>query len=66
MRATINIDDDLLERAKSLTDITENPKLIREALEALIEREAAKRLAQLGGTEPDLTAPPRRRAATGT
>jgi len=35
--------------------------LLREALRALIERESARRLALLGGTEPDLDAPPRRR-----
>lgn len=61
MRASIAIDDELLARAKTVTNIDENPKLIREALEALIEREAAKRLARLGGSEPDLKAPPRRR-----
>ncbi len=61
MRTTITIDDSLLEEATALSQIRERPALIREALEALIERESAKRLALLGGSEPDLRAPPRRR-----
>ena len=61
MRTTIAIDDELLARAKSLTGIKENPALVREALRALVARESARRLARLGGTEPELEAPPRRR-----
>ena len=61
MRTTIALDDDLLDRARELTGLRENSALIREALKALIERESAHRLARLGGTQPDLKAPPRRR-----
>lgn len=60
MRTTINVDDELLDEAGRLTGMTERTALIREALRALIERESARRLARLGGTEDDL-APIRRR-----
>lgn len=63
MRTTVALSDDLLAKAQALTGLTEKSSLLREALKALIERESAKRLARLGGTSPDLTAPPRRRAA---
>ncbi|GGK30224.1 type II toxin-antitoxin system VapB family antitoxin [Salinarimonas ramus] len=62
MRTTIALDDDLVARAKSLTGIKEHPALMREALKALVARESARRLALLGGSEPDLEAPPRRRS----
>lgn len=61
MRTTISLDDDLLADAEAYTGIKEKSALIREALKALVQREAARRLARLGGTEPDLVAPPRRR-----
>lgn len=61
MRTTIALDDDLLEKAQSLTGVTEKTALLREALKALIQRESAKRLALLGGTEPLLEDIPRRR-----
>ena len=61
MRTTIALDDDLVADAQEYTGITEKSALIREALKALVAREAARRLALLGGTEPDLVAPPRRR-----
>lgn len=61
MRTTLNLDDDLMAKAAELTGIEEKPALIREALKALIAREAARRLALLAGTEPNLRAPPRRR-----
>lgn len=64
MRTTVTIDDDLLEKAEALTQIKERRALIREALQVLIERESARRLAKLGGTQPDLKAPPRRRSST--
>jgi Arc/MetJ family transcription regulator len=57
------LDDELLAEAQELTGLKEKSGLIREALKALIERESARRLARLGGTEPDLKAPPRRRSA---
>ncbi|HXK04249.1 MAG TPA: type II toxin-antitoxin system VapB family antitoxin [Verrucomicrobiae bacterium] len=63
MRTTLNIDDRLLERARGLTGIQEKTALVRAGLEALIAREAAKRLAKLGGTQPKLTNIPRRRTA---
>lgn len=62
MRTTIVLDDDLLARAESYTGLREKSAIVREALKALIEREAARRLALLGGSEPDLVAPPRRRS----
>ncbi len=64
MRTTLNIDDALLTRAGEYTGEKEKAALVRMALEALIEREAARRLAALGGTMPGLTVPPRRRPET--
>jgi Arc/MetJ family transcription regulator len=61
MRTTLALDDDLVARAQAFTGLKEKSSLVREALKALIERESALRLARLGGTEPDLTATPRRR-----
>lgn len=61
MRTTLALDDTLLAKAQDLTGLTEKSALVREALKALIERESARRLARLGGSEPDLVAPPRRR-----
>ena len=60
MRTTIALDDELLAKAESLTGISEKTALIREALRALIQRESAKRLALLGGSEPQLKDVPRR------
>ena len=62
MRTTLAIDDDLLAEAQRLTGTSEKSALVRQALRALIERESARRLARLGGTEPGLSAAPRRRA----
>ena len=62
MRTTINIDDSLLDSASRLTGITEKTALVRSGLEALIALESAKRLADLGGSEPNISAIPRRRA----
>lgn len=56
MRTTIVLDDELLAKAQELTNVQEKSSLVREALKALIERESAKRLASLGGSEPQLTA----------
>ncbi len=63
MRTTINLDDTLLERAQTLTGVKERSALLREALTALIQRESARRLAQLGGSQPDLSPIPRRRTS---
>ncbi len=65
MRTTLSLDDQLLDQAQLMTGLKEKSALIREALKALIERESARRLALLGGTEPALEAAPRRRAAKG-
>jgi len=64
MRTTVNLDERLLEEARRLTGTRERAALIRQGLQALIERESARRLARIGGTEPDVSAPPRRRAST--
>ena len=64
MRTTLNIDDDLYEQAVALTGIHEKTALVRESLKALIERESARRLARLGGSEPQLDDIPRRRSST--
>ena len=61
MRTTLNIDPDLLRRAAQLTGVEEKTALVRQGLEALIERESARRLAALGGTERKLRPVPRRR-----
>lgn len=61
MRTTVNLDEKLLDEAKRLTGMTERTALIHEGLRALIERESARRLARLGGTEPGLREIPRRR-----
>lgn len=63
MRTTIALDDGQVSEARELTEITGTSALIREALAALIERESARRLALLGGSQPDLVVPPRRRPA---
>lgn len=60
MRTTLALDDDLLAKAQVLTGVSEKTALIREALRALIERESARRLALLGGSEPQLEDVPRR------
>jgi len=61
MRTTIALDDDLVAKAQRFTGLKEKSSLVREALKALIERESARRLARLGGSEPDLQTPRRRR-----
>jgi Arc/MetJ family transcription regulator len=64
MRTTVNLDDALLAEARRLTGLEERTVLLHEALRALIARESARRLAQLGGTEPRMRRAPRRRAAS--
>jgi Arc/MetJ family transcription regulator len=61
MRTTLALDDDLMREAQRLTGTSEKSALVRQALRALIERESARRLARLGGSEPALSAIPRRR-----
>jgi len=62
MRTTLNIKDELLDKAARLTGIKEKTSLVKLGLEALIARESEKRLAKLGGTEKKLEMIPRRRA----
>jgi len=64
MRTTLNIDDDLLSKAQHITGMTEKVALVREGLRALIESESARRLAQLGGSEPQLESISRRHSET--
>jgi Arc/MetJ family transcription regulator len=61
MRTTVTLDDDLVAAAQEYTGIQEKSALVRAALKALVEREAARRLARMGGTAPDLKLTPRRR-----
>lgn len=61
MRTTLALDDELVAQAQELTGLKEKSGLIREALKALIARESGRRLARLGGSEPDIEAAPRRR-----
>ena len=61
VRTTINIDDDLLAKATKLAGPLDRTAMVREGLKAFIERESARRLARLGGTQPNLRAAPRRR-----
>ena len=61
MRTTINIDDELLAKATKLAGPMDRTAMVSEGLKALIERESARRLARLGGTQPSLRAAPRRR-----
>ena len=61
MRTTVTIDDDLMTKAQEITGIEEKSALLNEALRRMIQREAAMRLARLGGRDPNATAAPRRR-----
>lgn len=61
MRTTINLDDELIAKAAELTGRRQKSVLIRLGLEALIARESGRRLARLGGTDPEAAAAPRRR-----
>lgn len=63
MRTTVSLDDELIAKAMSYTGLAEKSAVLREALKALIERESARRLARLGGSEPQLESIPRRRSA---
>ena len=64
MRTTLTLDDDLLSKAQQISGLTERGQLIREALLALVQRESARRLAALGGSEPDIQKAPRRQTKT--
>ena len=62
MRTTVNLDDELIEKAMRMTGVRERNALIHEGLRALISRETARRLARLGGSQPQLRPIPRRRS----
>lgn len=62
MRTTVTLDTELVEKAQAYTGITERSVLLREALAALIQREAARRAIKLGGSDPQATAAPRKRS----
>ncbi|MGU3287131.1 type II toxin-antitoxin system VapB family antitoxin [Methylobacterium mesophilicum] len=62
MRTTINLDDDLLAKAQQYTGITEKSEIVREALRALVQREASRRMILLGGSDPNAQAGTRRRS----
>ena len=64
MRTTINLDDELLAQAQLMSGLTERTQLLREALRALVQRESARRLAKLGGTQAQLQPIPRRQDAS--
>jgi Arc/MetJ family transcription regulator len=66
MRTTIHIDDELLARATKLVGPLDRATMVREGLKALIERESARRLARLGGSQQGLRAAPRRRGKPST
>lgn len=61
MRTTIAIDDELFAKAQEFAGVSEKSAVVREALKAFVEREAARRLARMGGAEPKIKSPPRRR-----
>jgi Arc/MetJ family transcription regulator len=61
MRTTLNIEDNLIDKAASITGIKEKTALVKLGLEALIARESARRLAKLGGTQKELQEIPRRK-----
>ena len=63
LRTTLNLDESLIAEAQRITGLKERTVLVREGLKALIERESARRLARLGGSEPSLRPIPRRRTA---
>ncbi len=60
MRTTVNLDEKLVEEARRITGTKDRTALIHDGLRALIERESARRLARLGGSEPGLRSVPRR------
>jgi Arc/MetJ family transcription regulator len=61
MRTTLALDDELVAKAQAFTGLKQKSSLVREALKALIEREGTRRLARVGGSEPEMDSPPRRR-----
>jgi Arc/MetJ family transcription regulator len=64
MRTTLILDDKLVEKAKELSGLGEKTAVVHAGLEALIARESARRLAALGGSEPEIVPARRRRASS--
>jgi len=62
MRTTVSLDDELMAKAQAYTGLTEKSAILKEALTALVQREAARRLARLGGSQPGMKQIPRRRS----
>ena len=62
MRTTVTIDDDLLAEARRVTGEERPSELLRRALTTLVQVEAGRRLARLGGSMPEAHAAPRRRS----
>ena len=62
MRTTLKIDDQLLAKAQQITGVTGKSALVHEGLKALVERESARRLVRLGGSQQNLQSIPRRRS----
>ena len=62
MRTTLALDDELLAKAQNLTGLRVKSALVREAFNALVQRESALRLARLGASAPDVEVPHRRRS----
>ncbi len=62
MRTTVALDDELMAKAEAYTGLKEKSAILREALKALVQRESARRLALLGGSQPDLADIPRRQS----
>jgi Arc/MetJ family transcription regulator len=65
MRTTVALDDSLVRQAQEYTGIAEKSALLREALKSLIARESSRRLAQMGGSAPEIPDVPRRRNPEG-
>lgn len=63
MRTTVNLDESLITQAQAISGVQERSALLREALNALIQRESARRLARLSGSEPQLSDIPRHQEA---
>ncbi|MEO6561861.1 MAG: type II toxin-antitoxin system VapB family antitoxin [Nitrosospira sp.] len=62
MRTTVTIDDALYEKALEMADTNmDKSDLFREAIKIFVRVQAAKRLAALGGTMPNIQDVPRRR-----
>ncbi|CAM4258824.1 Antitoxin [Bordetella tumbae] len=62
MRTTITLDDELVAKAKDFSGIQETSALLQQALKQMVEIEASRRLARMGGSSPDLNPVPRRRS----